>query len=58
MRTPNWERKRLKIYWAASNTGFLLDEYNYLLNPTHPDFAKIEMGKPIVYYFDPRLKKH
>ncbi len=33
------------------------DEYNYLLNPTHPDFAKIEVGKPIIYYLDPRLSK-
>jgi len=33
------------------------DEYNYLLNPNHPDFVKIEIGKPIIYYFDPRLKK-
>ena len=33
------------------------DEYNYLLNPTHPDFAKIKIGKPIAYYFDPRLTK-
>ena len=33
------------------------DEYNFLLNPAHPHFAKIEIGKPIVYYFDPRLTK-
>ena len=33
------------------------DEYNYLLNPIHPDFAEIEVGKPIIYYFDPRLTK-
>ena len=33
------------------------DEYIYLLNPTHPDFAKIKIGKPIIYYFDPRLTK-
>ena len=33
------------------------DEYNYLLNPTHPDFAQIKIGKPTIYYFDPRLKK-
>ena len=33
------------------------DEYNYLLNPAHADFAKIEIGKPIIYYFDPRLTK-
>jgi len=33
------------------------DEYNYLLNPNHPDFVKIEIGKPIIYYFDTRLTK-
>jgi RES domain-containing protein len=33
------------------------DEYNYLLNPTHPDFARIKIGKPTIYYFDPRLTK-
>ena len=33
------------------------DEYNYLLNPTHPDFTKIKIDKPITYYFDPRLTK-
>jgi RES domain-containing protein len=33
------------------------DEYIYLLNPTHPDFARIKIGKPTIYYFDPRLTK-
>ena len=33
------------------------DEYNYLINPAHPNFVKIDIGKPIVYYFDPRLTK-
>jgi RES domain-containing protein len=33
------------------------DEYSYLTNPAHPDFSKIEISKPIVYYFDPRLTK-
>lgn len=33
------------------------DEYNYLLNPTHPDFSQIKIGKPTNYYFDPRLTK-
>jgi RES domain-containing protein len=22
------------------------DEYNYLINPAHPDFARIEIGTP------------
>jgi RES domain-containing protein len=33
------------------------DEHNYLLNPAHPDFAKIKIGKPEAFTLDPRLKK-
>lgn len=33
------------------------EEFNYLLNPMHPDFKKVEVGKPVVYHFDPRLAK-
>jgi hypothetical protein len=28
---------------------------NFLLNPAHPDFKKIAIGKPEPYVFDPRL---
>ena len=30
-------------------------ESNYLLNPAHPDFKKIVIGKPEPFSFDPRL---
>ena len=30
-------------------------EANYLLNPAHPDFARISVGKPEPFTFDPRL---
>lgn len=30
-------------------------ELNYLLNPNHPDFKKIVIGKPEPFAFDPRL---
>jgi RES domain-containing protein len=30
-------------------------EFNYLLNPAHPDFKKIKIGKPEPFTFDPRL---
>lgn len=30
-------------------------EPNYLLNPAHPDFKKITIGKPEPFSFDPRL---
>jgi len=33
------------------------DERNYLLNPKHPAFAKIKIGKPERFSFDPRLLK-
>lgn len=31
-------------------------EYNFLLNPEHPDFSKITIGKPEPFAFDRRLK--
>jgi RES domain-containing protein len=30
-------------------------EFNYVLNPAHPDFARIEIGKPLPFPFDTRL---
>lgn len=30
-------------------------EFNYLLNPAHPQFPKIKIGKPEAFSFDPRL---
>jgi RES domain-containing protein len=31
-------------------------EFNYLLNPAHPQFAKVKVGKPEPFSFDPRLR--
>ena len=31
------------------------DELNFLLNPRHPDFKKIVVGKAEDFFFDPRL---
>ena len=30
-------------------------EFNFLLNPAHPDFAKVKIGKAEPFTFDPRL---
>lgn len=30
-------------------------ETNYLINPKHPDFRKIHIGKPVPFAFDSRL---
>ena len=33
-------------------------EFNYLLNPAHPDFEKIKISNVSKFTFDPRLKAH
>ncbi|MBI4207265.1 MAG: RES domain-containing protein [Betaproteobacteria bacterium] len=32
-------------------------EFNFLLNPQHPDFKRIKLSKPEPFSFDPRLLK-
>ena len=32
-------------------------EFNYVLNPQHADFARLEIGEPLPFSFDPRLGK-
>jgi len=36
-------------------SAIIPEELNYLLNPVHPDFAKIHIGPPTDFAFDPRL---
>lgn len=36
-------------------SAVVLGEFNYLLNPQHPDFPKLQLGKPGPFQFDPRL---
>jgi RES domain-containing protein len=51
--------------WLQGQTSCILSvpssiissERNFLLNPGHPDFTKIEMGKPERFVFDERLAK-
>ncbi len=32
-------------------------EVNYLLDPAHPDFRRIKVGRPLPFLFDPRMWK-
>jgi len=49
--------------WARSRRGAVLAvpsavipaEINFLLNPLHPDFRRIRIGKPVAFRLDPRL---
>jgi RES domain-containing protein len=49
--------------WARQSRSAVLQvpsaiiptEFNYLLNPLHPDFKDITLGRPVPFSFDPRL---
>ncbi len=38
-------------------SAIVSEESNYLINPNHPDFSKISIGKAIRFRFDHRLLK-
>jgi RES domain-containing protein len=55
--------RELGSRWVAESRSVVLrvpsivvdGEFNYLLNPRHPDFARLEIGEPQLFSFDPRL---
>jgi RES domain-containing protein len=66
----NWDAKpvcaetqRLGAEWFATRRTAILQvpsaiipsEWNFVLNPTHPDFTKITIEPPVPFAFDPRL---
>ncbi len=60
---PGPASQRVGDKWAKENRSVVLEfpsaivpgESNYLLNPLHPNFAKVNLGKPQAFSFDPRL---
>ncbi|MCP4664988.1 MAG: RES domain-containing protein [Deltaproteobacteria bacterium] len=38
-------------------SAIIPEEFNYLINPFHPDLTKLSIGSPVAYFFDPRFKK-
>lgn len=51
-----WLRERRSAVLRVPS-AVVLGEFNYLLNPLHDDFAKIAIGKPEPFTFDPRFKQ-
>jgi RES domain-containing protein len=49
-----WVREARSAILAVPSI-IIPDETNYLLNPAHPDFKKIVIGKPVDFAFDARL---
>ena len=51
-----WARESRSAALAVPS-AIIPEELNLLLNPNHPDFAKIKIAKPTPFAFDPRLLK-
>jgi RES domain-containing protein len=49
-----WLQDARSLVLAVPNV-IIPAETNYLLNPAHPDFRRIRIGKPTPFVFDPRL---
>jgi RES domain-containing protein len=41
----------------AVPSAIIPSDLNYLLNPLHPQFRRIRIGRPEPFTFDPRLRK-
>jgi RES domain-containing protein len=61
--TDNIALQTIGADWVVSQTSVALevpsvaveDEWNMLLNPAHPDFAKIRIASPKPFHFDKRM---
>lgn len=51
-----WFEARLSVVLRVPSAVMPSDS-NYLINPTHPDFARIRLGTPETFRLDPRLAK-
>jgi len=49
-----WARSRRSAVLAVPS-AVIPAEINFLLNPLHPDFRRIRIGKPVAFRLDPRL---
>jgi RES domain-containing protein len=49
-----WVREKRSAVLAVPSL-LSTSELNFLVNPNHPDFKKVKIGRPIEYRFDPRL---
>lgn len=60
---PPDETKEIGTAWAKGGSSVVLkvpsviipQEFNYLVNPLHPEFAKMRIEAPAKFSFDPRV---
>ncbi|MBW1801384.1 MAG: RES family NAD+ phosphorylase [Deltaproteobacteria bacterium] len=51
-----WVKNRHSVILKVPS-AIIPEEFNYLINPYHPDFKKLSIGSPAVYYLNSRFKK-
>lgn len=52
----DWARDAKSVVLRVPS-ALIPGENIYLVNPNHPDFSKVEIGKPSPFEFDPRLSE-
>ncbi|MEJ2283193.1 MAG: RES domain-containing protein [Desulfobacterales bacterium] len=50
-----WALKKQSVLFKVPST-IIREEFNYLINPLHPDIKKLSIGNPQKFVFDPRIK--
>lgn len=50
-----WVRARRSVALRVPS-AVVPGEFNYLLNPAHPHYARLRIGQPQPFTFDPRLR--
>jgi RES domain-containing protein len=51
-----WARSRRSVALAVPSAVLPLETV-YLLNPNHPDFGSVEIGRAVPFSLDPRLRR-
>ncbi len=49
-----WAKEQRSLILALPS-AIVPNEWNFLLNPAHPDFRTLQIAKPVAFDFDPRL---
>jgi RES domain-containing protein len=49
-----WALKKRSVVLKVPST-VIREEFNYLINPAHPDFKKLSIGSPVKFVFDDRI---
>ena len=49
------QSRRTAVLFVPS--AVIPEEFNVLINPAHPDFSKLQIGRPRRFQFDPRMWK-